>query len=148
MCYRDWPTLLSSSATLTSDSQPHINFKNNHEHVNVHVTSFIRGRQRMFFHKQPYMEVSPAARSGHASSVALMQVDKLRVHVCVTVSNEGLRMWGELWSEREGSAEPARYKRDEREAKRLREKERGEGVYVLVGGVGGGVSISLWIFES
>lgn len=40
-------------------------------------------------------------------------------------------MWGELWSEREGSAEPARYKRDEREAKQAVERKRerrGEGV--------------------
>lgn len=53
-----------------------------------------------------------------------MQVDKFRVHVCVTASNEGLHMWGELWSEREGSAEPARHKRDERESKQAAERKR------------------------
>lgn len=58
-----------------------------------------------------------------------------------------------MWSKREGSAEPARHKRDESEAKQAVEGKRereGEGVCVVgAGGVmGGELQLSLWIFES
>lgn len=48
-----------------------------------------------------------------------------------------LHMWGELWSEREGSAEPARYKRDEREAKQEVEEKRERRWRSVCGGRGG-----------